>query len=195
MPDERTDSPYISARSTVKLGDVLILQGISLGLERIKGAKQGTSSDKLLDWHASPEPRPCPPSRGESWVSKTRIGSIRDSRPRCEIHTATTWNDARTGLSERANDETEAYPDLLLLDLELPKTDGFAVLTELRDSSELPPLPILVLTASVDEAEIRRCYELHAAASLEKPHSFDELASLARMIKNFWIDQVRLPPA
>lgn len=112
-----------------------------------------------------------------------------------EIHTATTWSDARTVLSERADDETVAYPDLLLLDLELPRTDGFAVLAELRDASELPSLPILVLTSSVDETDIRRCYELHAAAYLEKPHTFDELASTARMISNFWIDQVRLPPA
>lgn len=112
-----------------------------------------------------------------------------------EIHTATTWNDARTVLSERAGDETVAYPDQLLLDLELPKTDGFAVLAKLRDSSELPSFPTLALTSSVDEADIRRCYELHAAAYLEKPHSFDELASLARMINNFWVKKVQLPTA
>lgn len=112
-----------------------------------------------------------------------------------EIQTATTWSDARTILSECADDETVASPDLLLLDLELPTTNGIAVLAELRDASELPSLPALVLTTSINEADIRRCYEHHAAAYLEKPHNFDELASLARMISNFWIEQVRLPPA
>ena len=111
------------------------------------------------------------------------------------IHAVTTCSEAVEFLTERAGAESADYPDVLLLDLNLPKRNGFALLETLEDSSTFPPLPVLVLTSSRTEEDVTRSYELHASAYVTKPNDPDEYVSLARAIRDFWFDTAHLPPA
>lgn len=108
------------------------------------------------------------------------------------FHTATDGNETLEFLRERRN--TDTYPDLLLLDLNMPRKDGFAVLEELRENETYPPLPILVLTSSEAAEDVVKSYELAANAYLSKPSEPDEFVSLAQAIEAFWIHEAQLPP-
>lgn len=100
--------------------------------------------------------------------------------------------------SEETKSESEldspSSPDLVLLDLNLPRVDGFAVLEEMRDDPEIPSPPVLVLTSSEDAEDIAKSYKRAANAYLTKPTSPDEFASLGTAIENFWFQQAELPP-
>ncbi|WP_242695536.1 response regulator [Halomontanus rarus] len=102
--------------------------------------------------------------------------------------------------SEETESESESefdspsIPDLVLLDLNLPRVDGFAVLEEMRDDPEVPSPPVLVLTSSEDAEDIAKSYKRAANAYLTKPTSPDEFASLGTAIENFWFQQAELPP-
>ncbi|MDJ1432586.1 response regulator [Halostagnicola sp. A-GB9-2] len=91
--------------------------------------------------------------------------------------------------------DSQPYPQLLLLDLNLPRTDGFDVLKELRDNGEHPNFPVLVLTSSKAEEDILKSYELSANAYLTKPESPDEFVEMVETIESFWFDEVQLPPS
>ncbi len=84
-------------------------------------------------------------------------------------------------------------PQLVLLDLNLPKKDGREVLEELKGDSELRRIPVVVLTTSAAEADISRSYELHANCFITKPLDLDDFFSVVRSIKDFWLASARLP--
>ena len=85
------------------------------------------------------------------------------------------------------------YPDLLLLDLNMPRKDGFDVLKELCENPAYPPLPVLVLTSSEAREDVIRSYDLAANAYLTKPNTPDQFVSLAQAIEAFWIHEAQLP--
>jgi len=85
-------------------------------------------------------------------------------------------------------------PDLILLDLRLPKRDGFGVLKEVKTSPELCRIPILILTTSDAEADIVRAYGAHANSYLVKPVDFGRFVALASEIEDYWLEWSRLPP-
>jgi two-component system, chemotaxis family, response regulator Rcp1 len=84
-------------------------------------------------------------------------------------------------------------PDLILLDLNLPRKDGREVLAELKDEPELHLIPVIVLTTSAAEQDVLRCYDLKAACYITKPIDLDEFISVVRSIESFWLSIVRLP--
>ena len=88
----------------------------------------------------------------------------------------------------------DEYPLLLLLDLNLPRMDGFEVLEAIRDDPGLSRLPVLVLTSSTDEDDVADCYERAANAYLTKPNGPDEFDALVEAVEHFWFETVRLPP-
>jgi two-component system, chemotaxis family, response regulator Rcp1 len=88
----------------------------------------------------------------------------------------------------------EARPDLILLDLNLPKKDGREVLAEIKDNPALKRIPVVVLTTSKAEEDIVRTYDLHANCYITKPVDFDKFVSVVRSIDDFWLSVVRLPP-
>ncbi len=88
----------------------------------------------------------------------------------------------------------EARPDLILLDLNLPKKDGREVLAEIKDNPALKRIPVVVLTTSKAEEDILRTYDLHANCYITKPVDFDKFVSVVRSIDDFWLSVVRLPP-
>jgi two-component system, chemotaxis family, response regulator Rcp1 len=84
-------------------------------------------------------------------------------------------------------------PGLILLDLNLPKMDGRAVLTELKSDAALRSIPVVVLTTSTAERDVNESYNLHANCYLSKPLEFDKFVSVVESIVSFWLTVVRLP--
>ena len=84
-------------------------------------------------------------------------------------------------------------PDLILLDLNLPKKDGREVLHEIKGDADLREIPVIVLTTSDDEFDVHRVYRLHANCYLTKPVEMEEFIRKVRGIEDFWLTLVRLP--
>ena len=85
-------------------------------------------------------------------------------------------------------------PDLILLDLNLPRKDGCEVLAEIKPDPELGRIPVVVLTSSKAEADIVRAYDLHANCYVTKPVDFGGLMEVIKSVDEFWLSVVRLPP-
>jgi chemotaxis family two-component system response regulator Rcp1 len=85
-------------------------------------------------------------------------------------------------------------PDLILLDLNLPKKDGREVLAEIKQDEDLKRIPVVVLTTSRDEEDIVRSYDLHANAYVTKPVDLAQFLSVVRSLEEFWLAVVTLPP-
>ena len=84
-------------------------------------------------------------------------------------------------------------PDLILLDLNLPKKDGREVLEEIKESPTLKSIPVVILTTSASEADILRSYQLHANCYITKPVDLDGFLKVVKSIDNFWLSVVKLP--
>ncbi|MCA2207003.1 response regulator [Nocardia rosealba] len=84
-------------------------------------------------------------------------------------------------------------PDLILLDLNLPRYDGRQVLEKIKADPELSPIPVVVLTTSAAEEDILRSYKLHANAYVTKPVDLDQFIAAIRQIDEFFVQVVRLP--
>jgi len=85
-------------------------------------------------------------------------------------------------------------PDLILLDLNLPRKNGREVLTEVKKDEDLKSIPVVVLTSSRAEEDIVRSYGLYANCYVSKPVGFDELVEVVQSIRHFWFSVVTLPP-
>ena len=85
------------------------------------------------------------------------------------------------------------YPDLMILDLNLPRRDGREVLREVRAREDLRRMPVLVLTSSDSPDDVRRCYDLGANCVLNKPLELDGISAQVRAISDFWLGYVKLP--
>ena len=91
---------------------------------------------------------------------------------------------------EFANAET---PDLILLDINLPKVDGMEVLAEIKNDETLKIIPVVMLTTSDSEKDIIRSYHNHANCYITKPVDFKKFIGVVQMIRDFWISIVKLP--
>lgn len=85
------------------------------------------------------------------------------------------------------------HPDLIFLDLNLPKVGGHEVLSRLKSDPDKRPIPVIILSSSRAENDVNRAYEAHANAYIRKPTSLDDLMNAVKGLKSFWIDTVRLP--
>jgi two-component system, chemotaxis family, response regulator Rcp1 len=84
-------------------------------------------------------------------------------------------------------------PDLILLDLHLPKRSGREVLAEIKNDPELAEIPVIILTTSSEDEDIHQAYRLHANCYLTKPVDIDSFLELVRGIDEFWLTLVKLP--
>jgi len=85
------------------------------------------------------------------------------------------------------------HPDIILLDLNLPKVSGHDVLARIKNNPQTCRIPVIVLTSSRAESDVRRAYDSHANAYLKKPSTLDGLISAAQHIKSFWMETATLP--
>jgi len=85
-------------------------------------------------------------------------------------------------------------PDLIILDLNLPKKDGREVLSEIKTDIELKKIPVVVMTSSQSEEDVLKSYNLHANCYITKPIDFDQFVTIVKSIEDFWFSIVKLPP-
>lgn len=99
----------------------------------------------------------------------------------------------RRGTYENADVESAPRPDIILLDLNMPRKDGREVLRELKNDEALRGIPVIVLTTSKAEEDILRTYNLGVNSFITKPITFDGLVDVMKMLDNYWSKTVRLP--
>jgi len=86
------------------------------------------------------------------------------------------------------------YPDLIILDLNLPKMDGREVLAEIKNDEKLKKIPVVIMTISQAEEDILKSYNLHANCFVTKPIDLDQFIKVIKSIEEFWFSIVKLPP-
>jgi CheY-like chemotaxis protein len=94
---------------------------------------------------------------------------------------------------EQLNDSERPLPDLILLDLNLPRMDGRELLAEIKREPKFAPIPVVVLTTSDAEADVLRSYELHANAFVTKPRDLNRFLNVVREIDRFFVTIAKLP--
>jgi CheY-like chemotaxis protein len=97
-------------------------------------------------------------------------------------------------LRQRGKHARATRPDLILLDLNLPKKDGREVLAEIKGDADLKRIPVVILTISKDEEDILRSYNLHANCYITKPIDLSQFLKVVKSIEDFWLTIVKLPP-
>lgn len=110
------------------------------------------------------------------------------------LHTALDGMEAMEYLRKEGKYKDENRPDLILLDLNMPRKDGREVLEEIKSDKELKTIPVIVMTISKAEEDILRSYNLHANAYIVKPIELNQFMNVVRSIEDFWLTIVRLPP-
>ncbi len=85
-------------------------------------------------------------------------------------------------------------PDVILLDLNLPRKDGREVLEEIKEDPELKRIPVVVITSSSAEEDVLRSYNLHANCYISKPVDLEQFVAVVKSIEDFWMGIVKLPP-
>jgi len=119
--------------------------------------------------------------------------SFREAKVRNNLHVVTDGAEALAWL-RREGSRTEAVrPDVILLDLNLPKKDGREVLAEIKADPDLRRIPVIVLTISRTDQDIVKAYDLHANCFITKPIDLDEFINVVRSIEDFWLTIVKLP--
>jgi CheY-like chemotaxis protein len=115
------------------------------------------------------------------------------SRAESQIHVVEDGIQAMAFLRRELPYSEAPRPDLVLLDLNLPRKDGHRVLEEMKADPDLCVIPVIVLTTSTAEADISRCYESHANCYISKPVDFDEFERVVQEIESFWFRCATLP--
>jgi len=110
------------------------------------------------------------------------------------LHVVNDGVEAMAFLRQEGEYADEPRPDLILLDLNMPKKDGRDVMEEMREDPELRRIPVVVLTSSEAEEDIVRSYELNANAYLTKPVDFEGFTDIVNRIEEFWFSVVKMPP-
>lgn len=111
------------------------------------------------------------------------------------LHVVTDGIEALEFLHQRGDYADASEPDIVLLDLNLPRKDGDEVLAEMRDDPSLNHIPVIVLTSSSAEEDVATSYELQANAFLTKPVDPSEFVEVVKSFEQFWLSIVRLPPS
>ena len=120
-------------------------------------------------------------------------GALAEARSPNNLHIVADGEKATAFLKRRGEFADAARPELVILDLNLPRKDGREVLAEIRADPELGRIPVVVLTTSDDEQDIVRAYELHASCYLTKPVDLEQFLETIRLIDEFWLTAVKLP--
>ncbi len=120
--------------------------------------------------------------------------AFRDANTSIHLHVASDGVEAMAFLRREGTHGHAPRPDIILLDLNLPKMDGREVLARIKEDDGLKMIPTVILTTSDAEADIVKCYRLQANCYLKKPVQLDAFESLVKSINDFWLTKVELPP-
>jgi chemotaxis family two-component system response regulator Rcp1 len=119
--------------------------------------------------------------------------AFKDAKVHISLHVASDGTEAMAFLRREGDYANVPRPDLILLDLNLPKKDGREVLGEIKESTTLKSIPVVVLTTSASEADILRSYNLHANCYITKPVGLNGFLDVVKSIDDFWLTVVKLP--
>jgi chemotaxis family two-component system response regulator Rcp1 len=120
--------------------------------------------------------------------------AFKDAKVHVNLHVASDGVAAMAFLAREGEYSSVPRPDLILLDLNLPKKDGREVLDEIKNSPTLQTIPVVVLTTSAADADIFRSYRLHANSYITKPVDLEGFLTVIKSIDSFWLTVVKLPP-
>jgi two-component system, chemotaxis family, response regulator Rcp1 len=122
------------------------------------------------------------------------IETLSDSEILSTIHIAKDGVEAIAFLHQKGKYAAAPRPDLILLDLNLPRKDGREVLAEVKTDPDLGKIPIIVLTTSAADEDIFQAYKLHANSYITKPVGLEEFVHIVKAIELFWLATAKLPP-
>jgi len=120
--------------------------------------------------------------------------ALKESKVRNTLHVARDGVEAIEFLRGRDGNGGGNKPDIILLDLNLPRTNGREVLATIKTDPDLRRIPVVVLTTSRAEQDILETYDLHANCYIVKPVGLDEFITIVRSVEDFWLSIVRMPP-
>ena len=119
--------------------------------------------------------------------------ALKESKVKNQLYIITDGMAATDFLFKRNDYKDAPRPDLIILDLNLPKKDGREVLAEIKADEDLKRIPVIILTTSKAEEDILKTYNLHANCYITKPLNFDKFIEVVKSIENFWLTIVKLP--
>ena len=119
--------------------------------------------------------------------------AFQDYKLHNELHVVSDGSEAMAFLRQEGEYAGRPRPDLVLLDLNLPRMDGRQVLEAIKSDPDLASIPVVVLTTSENEDDVLRSYSLHANAYVTKPVDFQRFIEVVRQIDDFFVSVVRLP--
>jgi two-component system, chemotaxis family, response regulator Rcp1 len=120
--------------------------------------------------------------------------AFRDAKMHLDLHVVGDGVEAMEFLLQEGGFSERPRPDLILLDLNLPRKDGREVLAEIKNHPTLKSIPVVVLTTSASDADIEKSYLLHANCYISKPVELEGFLTVVQSIDDFWLTVVRLPP-
>jgi two-component system, chemotaxis family, response regulator Rcp1 len=120
--------------------------------------------------------------------------ALKEGKVRNNLHVVADGVEAIAFLKKQGPFAGAVRPDVILLDLNLPRKDGREVLEEIKADASLRHIPVVILTSSQAEQDIVRAYDLHANCYVTKPVDFEQFITVVRSIEDFWFTIVKLPP-
>jgi CheY-like chemotaxis protein len=120
--------------------------------------------------------------------------TLKDAKVMVNLHVVGDGVEAMAFLRKEGKHANAPRPDLVLLDLNLPKKDGREVLAEMKQDPDLRRIPVVILTISNGQEDILKSYNLHANAYVTKPLNLEQFAKIVKAIEDFWFTVVKLPP-
>lgn len=120
--------------------------------------------------------------------------ALKEAKVQNRLNVAWDGVEAMAYLRQEAPYTGVSRPDLILLDLNLPKKDGREVLAEIKQDSSLRRIPVVILTTSEADEDILRSYDLHANCYIAKPVDLEQFMKVVKSVEDFWLTIVKLPP-
>lgn len=121
--------------------------------------------------------------------------ALKESKVRNNMSVVWDGEEAISFLRREGKYSDSPRPDLILLDLNLPKKDGIQVLADIKEDPHLRRIPVVILSTSEADRDILKTYDLHANCYITKPVDFDKFVEVVKAMDNFWLTIVRLPPS
>ena len=122
------------------------------------------------------------------------IEAMAEAKVHNNLYTVSDGIEAMAFLRREGQYADVVRPDVILLDLNLPRMDGYQVLAEIKNDEDLKRIPVVVLTTSASDEDILRTYNLHANCYITKPVDLSQFIDVVRSVESFWLSIVKLPP-
>jgi len=126
--------------------------------------------------------------------ARLAVEALKEAKVRNRVHTVENGVEAMAFLRKEGKYKQAPRPQVILLDLNMPKKDGRQTLKEIKTDKDLKRIPVVILTVSQAEEDIMKAYDYHANCYVTKPLDLDQFLKVVRSIEDFWLTIVKLPP-